>query len=58
MGREHLLVGEDEHGFAVVALFDGIDAFYGISVGGIATDSPDGVGGVEEGEPLAQGGEY
>ena len=56
-GREHLFGGEDEHGRAVVALLDGVDAFHGIGIGGIAADAPDGVGGVEEGEALAQGGE-
>jgi hypothetical protein len=41
----------------VVALLDGVDAFYGIRVGGIAADAPDGVGGVEESLALAEGGE-
>ena len=57
VGREHLFGGEDEHGLAVVALLDGIDAFDGVGIGGIAADAPDGVGGVEEGEALAQDGE-
>ena len=57
VGREHLFGGEDEHGLAVVALLDGVDAFHGIGIGGVAADAPDGVGGVEEGEALAQGGE-
>ena len=57
VGREHLCGGEDEHRLAVVALLDGIDAFYGVGIGGVAADAPDGVGGVEEGVPLAQGGE-
>ena len=53
VGREHRLTGKDEHGLAVVALFDGVEAFHGIGIGGIAAYAPDGVGGVEEGESLA-----
>ena len=55
--REHLFGGENEHGLAVVALLDGVDAFHGVGIGGVAADAPDGVGGVEEGEALAKGGE-
>lgn len=51
--REHLLVGKDKHGLAIVALFDGVDAFYGVGVGGIATDSPNSIGGIEERHPLS-----
>ena len=40
VGREHRLLGKDKHGLAMVALFDGVDAFYGVGVGGIATDAP------------------
>ena len=50
---EHLLVGKDKHGLAMVALFDGVDAFYGVGVGGIATDSPNSIGGIEERHPLS-----
>ena len=57
VGREHRLTGKDEHGLAVVALFDGVEAFHGVGISGIAAYAPDGVGGVEEGEALAQGGE-
>ena len=44
MRCKHLLICKDKHGLAMVALFDGVDAFYGVSVGGIATDSPNGIG--------------
>ena len=52
MRRKHLLVDKDKHGLAMVALFDGVDAFYGVGVGCIAADSPDGIGGIEERFPL------
>lgn len=54
-GGEHGGGGEDEHGFAVVAFFDGVDAFDGLGVGGVAAYAPDGVGGVEEGLAALQG---
>lgn len=52
MRCKHLLVDKDKHGLAMVALFDGIDAFYGVGVGGIAADTPDRIGGIEERFPL------
>ena len=39
---------EDKHTFRGVALFDFVEASDGIGVAGIAADSPDGVGGVED----------
>ena len=55
LGREHLGGGEDEHGFGMVALLEGIDAFDGIGVGSVASDAPDGVSGVEESLAAAEG---
>lgn len=52
MRCKHLLVDKDKHGLAMVALFDGVDAFYGVGVGCIAADTPDGIGGIEERFPL------
>ncbi len=48
------VVKEDEHGFAVVAAFEGVDAADGVFVGGVAADAPDGVGGVEDDTAGAQ----
>lgn len=52
MRRKHLLVDKYKHGLAMVALFDGVDAFNGVGVGCIAADSPDRIGGIEERFPL------
>ena len=38
----------------MVALFDGVEAFYGVAVAGVATYAPDGVGGVEDGAAVQQ----
>ena len=47
-------VDEYEHGFRVGALFDVENAAYGCLVGGVAADSPNGVGGVEYDAAAAQ----
>ena len=48
---------QNNHAFRVVAFLGGVETFDGIAVAGVAADAPDGVGRVEEGFPVAQGGD-
>ena len=47
-------VHETDEGLAVLASFDLKDLLYRLGVGGVATDAPDGVGGIENGASLLQ----
>lgn len=45
---------QDDHAFTWGSLFNGVYLFNGLGVGGVAADTPDGIGGIEDGAAVVK----